>query len=139
MQSMNAIAHGIDMVDCDRFRHIVDRQAERFLRRVFTPVELEYCLGKKREIEHLAGRFAAKEAVLKLLGTGWTSGISWKDIEVRNAPSGRPHVQLTGRCKEIADEQGMGDIVISISHIGTHAIASAIGTASPTVQDGEPA
>ena len=132
---MNVIAHGIDMVDCRRFRLIIERQSERFLRRVFTPKELDYCLGKKRQVEHLAGRFAAKEAVLKLLGTGWTRGISWKDIEVRNAPSGQPHVQLTGRCRQIADEQGVSTILISISHIDTHAIASAIGTSGPPAQE----
>ena len=72
------------MVDCARLQESIDKHGERFLKRVFTPVELEYCLGKKREIEHLAGRFAAKEAVLKVLGTGWRNGINWTDIEVFN-------------------------------------------------------
>lgn len=115
------------MVDCSRLKEGIDRHGERFLQRVFTPVELEYCRGKKRELEHLAGRFAAKEAVLKVLGTGWRSGISWTDVEVRNDPSGQPRITLTGRCREIADQMGMSSVLISISHIGTHAIASAIG------------
>ena len=85
-------------------------------------------MGRKREIEHLAGRFAIKEAVLKVLGTGWQNGISWTDIEVVNNAAGKPSVALTGRCEEIAKERGIVDIDISISHIETHAIASAIGT-----------
>jgi holo-[acyl-carrier protein] synthase len=92
-------------------------------------VELEYCLGKKRQFEHLAGRFAAKEAVLKLLGTGWRSGINWTDIEVRNMESGQPRVHLTGKCRELADAMGLETILISISHIATHAIASAVASA----------
>jgi holo-[acyl-carrier protein] synthase len=119
------------MVDCARLREAVDRHGKRFLKRVFTPLELGYCLGKKRELEHLAGRFAAKEAVLKLLGTGWRSGIAWTDIEVRNAPSGQPSVRLTGRCREIADQLGLATILVSISHIETHAIASVIGSKEP--------
>ncbi|HDZ20039.1 MAG TPA: holo-[acyl-carrier-protein] synthase [Phycisphaerae bacterium] len=126
---MNDFSHGIDMVECARLLGSINRHGERFLQRVFTQAELDYCLGRKREIEHLAGRFAAKEAVLKVLGTGWTNGISWTDIEVLNESSGRPRVYLTGRCRQIADELGLTDIQISISHIATHAIASAIGVA----------
>ncbi|RPI62969.1 MAG: holo-[acyl-carrier-protein] synthase [Planctomycetaceae bacterium] len=126
---MKTIAHGVDLVDCKRLREAIDKHGQRFLTRVFTEAELAYCIGKKREIEHLAGRFAAKEAVLKVLGTGWRNGINWTDIEVRNAPSGQPSITLSGRCREIADEMGLAKILISISHVETHAIASAIGTA----------
>ncbi|MGC9454098.1 MAG: holo-ACP synthase [Phycisphaerae bacterium] len=125
---MSVHAHGVDMVECARLAEVLDRHGRRFLERVFTAAELDYCLGRKREIEHLAGRFAAKEAVLKLLGTGWQGGIRWTDIEVRNDPSGRPVVRLEGRCREIADERSLGEILISISHIRTHAIASAIAS-----------
>jgi len=93
---------------------------------------LAYCRGRKRELEHLAGRFAAKEAVLKVLGTGWTAGISWRDVEVRNERSGRPVVRLDGRCLQLSEEQGITEILISISHIETHAIASAIALGGPT-------
>lgn len=124
---MNIIAHGIDMVDCARLQKSIDEHGERFLHRVFTEFELGYCVGRKREIEHLAGRFAVKEAVLKVLGTGWRDGIAWTDIEVRNEPSGAPTVHLTGKCAEVADKLGLSKILISISHIDTHAIASAIG------------
>ena len=125
----NVVAHGIDMVDCARLAEVIGRHGERFLTRVFTATELAYCRGKKRQTEHLAGRFAAKEAVLKVLGTGWRKGISWRDIEVTNDPSGRPRVTLSGPCREAADRQGMGEVLISITHIPTHAVASAIGVA----------
>jgi len=118
------------MVECRRIEEALERHDRRFLERVFTPRELDYCMARKRRIEHLAGRFAAKEAVLKVLGTGWTTGINWTDIEIVNAPSGQPRATLTGRCREIADEIGLGEILVSISHIGTHAIASAIGTSA---------
>jgi len=126
---MHPMAHGIDLVECSRLAEVVQRHGERFLKRVFTPGELAYCRGRKREIEHLAGRFAAKEAVLKVLGTGWRGGIAWTDVEVANAPSGAPGVALSGRCREIADELGLSTILVSISHTATHAIASAIGCA----------
>ena len=125
---MNVLSHGVDMVDCKRLAAMIDRYGNRFLKRVFTRRELEYCQGKKRQIEHLAGRFAAKEAVLKVLGTGLRKGMSWTDIEVVNEPSGRPKVTLSGGCRRIADEKDIAQILISISHIETHAIASAIGT-----------
>ena len=126
---MNVLAHGIDLIECERVAHAIDRHGERFLRRVFTPGELAYCRGRKREIEHLAGRFAAKEAVLKVLGTGWRNGIAWTDIEVANDPYGKPDVSLTGRSREIADHLGLTKILISITHTETAAVASAIGCA----------
>ena len=127
-EAMKVIAHGIDMVECARLRQAIDRHGQRFLQRVFTAAELEYCLARKRHVEHLAGRFAAKEAVLKVLGTGWATGISWTDVEIRNESSGRPCVHLAGRCRQIADELGLADVLVSISHVGTHAIASAVGS-----------
>ncbi len=125
---MTIAAHGIDMVDCNRLGEMIDRYGNRFLNRVFTPVELEYCQGRKRRIEHLAGRFAAKEAVMKVLGTGLRRGVNWLDIEIVNEPSGQPKVTLAGRCREIADEKNLTEIIISISHITTHAIASAVAS-----------
>jgi holo-[acyl-carrier protein] synthase len=130
----NVVAHGVDMVACHRLEEAIDRHGQRFLGRVFTPLELDYCMGRKRRIEHLAGRFAAKEAVLKVLGTGWRDGICWTDIEVRNIPSGQPKIHLTGRCRELADQMGLAEILISISHIETHAIASAIGLSAATMR-----
>lgn len=125
---MRILAHGVDMVDCARLGELVERYGERFLKRVFTKVELKYCRGRKRETEHLAGRFAAKEAVLKVLGTGWRQGIKWTDIEVYNETSGQPRVRLSGKCRQLADEMKIHEIHISITHIATHAVASAIAS-----------
>lgn len=124
---MNVIAHGVDFVEIRRIAQMLHRHDERFLDRVYTSAEQAYCCGRKRQLEHLAGRFAAKEAVLKVLGTGWRNGIAWTEIEVRNAVSGEPRVNLSGRCAELAAERGIVRVLISISHTDTHAMASAIG------------
>ncbi|HET6428937.1 MAG TPA: holo-ACP synthase [Phycisphaerae bacterium] len=126
---MNVVAHGVDMVDCRRLGEAIRRHGDRFLQRIYTPAELAYCMGRKRELEHLAGRFAAKEAVLKVLGTGLVRGMKWTEIEILNEPSGQPRVTLAGRILATARGQGIGDVLISISHIDTHAIASAIALA----------
>lgn len=128
---MRVISHGIDLVECKRIKELAGRHRQRFLDRVFTAVEQEYCQKSgKREIEHLAGRFAVKEAVMKILGTGWQNGIAWSDIETRNGVSGKPTVSLSGKVKEIADDLGIEEISISITHAGGLAIASAIAIGS---------
>ena len=124
---MNTVAHGIDLVECTRLQTVIDRHGERFLNRIFTPGELDYCSDRKRRIEHLSARFAAKEAVMKVLGTGWTKGIRWTDIEVANTPAGRPEIMLTGKCGEIASQLGIDTVLISLTHTAEHAMASAIG------------
>ena len=122
------LGHGIDIVETARVKRLVDEHGQRFLDRVFTPAEQEYCSrSAKRYYEHLAGRFAAKEAVLKVLGTGWRGGIAWTDIEVVKDPSGQPKISLTGECARIARELGIARWHVSLSHIETHATASAIG------------
>jgi holo-[acyl-carrier protein] synthase len=125
---MPIVGHGIDIVETSRIRQMVAEHGQRFLDRCFTPLEQAYCSKSiKRHIEHLAGRFAAKEAVLKVLGTGWRGGIAWTDIEVRPELSGQPKIVLTGECLRIATRLGISRWHISISHIETHATASAIG------------
>ncbi|HXE51738.1 MAG TPA: holo-ACP synthase [Tepidisphaeraceae bacterium] len=125
---MPIVGHGIDIVETSRIRQLVEEHGQRFLDRCFTPLEQRYCdRNTKRRFEHLAGRFAAKEAVLKVLGTGWRGGIAWTDIEVRPEPSGQPKITLTGECLRIASELGISRWHVSISHIETHATASAIG------------
>ena len=125
---MPILGHGIDIVETARIRKLVETHGEHFLDRVFTPAEQRYCAASsKRYFEHLAGRFAAKEAVLKVLGTGWRGGIAWTDIEVVKEPSGQPRIVLTGECQRIAESIGIYRWHISISHIETHATASAIG------------
>ncbi len=125
---MPIVGHGIDIVETARIKQMVEEHGQRFLDRCFTPAEQAYCArSTKRYFEHLAGRFAAKEAVLKVLGTGWRGGIAWTDIDVVKELSGQPKVALTGECARIAAEQGIARWHLSISHIETHATASAIG------------
>lgn len=125
---MPILGHGIDIVETSRIRHLLEQHGQRFLDRCFTPLEQAYCArNPKRYVEHLAGRFAAKEAVLKVLGTGWRGGIAWTDIEILPEPSGQPRMTLTGECQRIAAELGISRWHLSISHIETHATASAIG------------
>jgi holo-[acyl-carrier protein] synthase len=125
---MPILGHGIDIVETARIKKLVDDHGQHFLDRVFTPLEQAYCAkNPKRYYEHLSGRFAAKEAVLKVLGTGWRGKIAWTDIEVRPEPSGQPKVGISGECARIARELGISRWHVSISHIETHATASAIG------------
>ena len=107
---------------------MIERHGELFIRRVYTDHEIGYCSTKKASTQHYAGRWAAKEAVLKALGTGWRRGISWRDIEVRLEPSGQPKVALSGRCAELADDMGIARWHVSLSHTPTSAIASVIAS-----------
>ena len=128
---MPILGHGIDIVETARIRQLVEAHGQRFLDRCFTAAEQAYCdNNSKRHFEHLAGRFAAKEAVLKVLGTGWRGGIQWTDIEVVREPSGQPRVVLSGEALKVAQAVGIHRWHISISHIETHATASAIGLAA---------
>jgi holo-[acyl-carrier protein] synthase len=125
---MSILGHGIDIVETARMKRMVEEHGQRFLDRVFTSAEQAYCSANpKRYYEHLAGRFAAKEAVLKVLGTGWRGGIAWTDVEVLKEPSGQPRIRLTGECLRIATDLGISSWHLSLSHIETHATASAIG------------
>jgi len=123
---MNALGIGTDIVETLRIAQMIERHGELFLGRVFTPHEIAYCSVRKAATQHYAGRWAAKEAVLKALGTGWAKGITWTDVEVRNEPGGQPRIVLGGGAREIADQLGIGDVLISISHCRTHATAFAI-------------
>ncbi|HRK30746.1 MAG TPA: holo-ACP synthase [Tepidisphaeraceae bacterium] len=123
------VGHGIDIVEIGRVKKLVETHGQHFLDRCFTPGEQAYCAARpKRYYEHLCGRFAAKEAILKALGTGWRKGIAWTDMEILNAPTGQPGVTLTGECAKLAAEMNINRWLVSISHIETHATASAIGT-----------
>ncbi len=126
---MEIIAHGIDLVDCPRIEQMIQRHGERFVKRVFTANEQAYAEKNKNEVEKLAGRFAAKEAVLKLVGTGWRGKIAWTDIEIINNDAGQPEVTLGGEVKKIADKLGIKQISISITHTANFAIASAVALA----------
>ena len=126
---MQIVAHGIDLVDCPRIEQMIARHDERFINRVFTETEQAYAEANRNKVEKLAGRFAAKEAVLKLMGTGWRGKIAWTDIEVKNNEMGQPEVTLTGQVKEIAEKLGIEHISISITHTANFAIASAVALA----------
>ena len=131
---MKIIAHGIDLVDCPRIEDMVKRHGQRFIDRVFTAAEQKYAQANRNQIEKLAARFAAKEAVLKLLGTGWRGKIAWTEIEIVNNSAGQPEVALAGEVKKIADELGIKHISVSITHTANFAIASAVAltkTAEP--------
>jgi holo-[acyl-carrier protein] synthase len=123
---MKMILHGIDLVDFPRIESMVARHGDRFLDRVFTKREQADAQAVHNRVEKLAGRFAAKEAVLKLLGTGWRGKIAWTDIEVTNNSSGQPEVRMGGEVKRIADEVGIKQIALSITHTANFAIASAV-------------
>ncbi len=114
---------------------------ERFRDRVFTPDEIAYCeASRKRAAEHFAARFAAKEAVLKALGTGWRDGIAWTDIEIRRDPAGIPSIRLSGEAAAIAAEHGIRAWLVSLTHTTTLAQASvlALGHATGPTSAGTP-
>ncbi len=123
---MAIIGTGVDIVETSRIADLMGNHPERFLERCFTSNEQQDSQSTKRQLEHLSARFAAKEAALKALGTGWSQGIGWTDIEVLKENSGKPVLNITGRAKEIADEMGITKWHLSMSHITTHAIATVI-------------
>lgn len=118
---------GTDIVEIKRIKNALIKSPHRFLARVFTPYEQEYCLKKREPALYLAGRFAAKEAVVKALGTGFSEGISWLDIEVRNDPSGKPAAFLSSHA---ASKTVHSTIHISISHCDHYATAFAVWSSS---------
>ena len=127
---MSVIAHGIDLVEISRIAEMLDAHGDRFTDRCFSEAEQIYAeAGGSRRAERYAARFACKEAVLKALGTGWSSGISWRDIEVLREPSGEPLLSLSGKCSELAQRLGVASWKVSISHTATTAVASVIAIA----------
>ncbi len=125
---MSIVGHGIDIVKVSRIARMLAEHGERFLERCFTPDERAYALRGPRAAEHLAARFAAKEAVLKALGTGWRNGIGWTDVEVVLEPSGRPTVRLWNVALETAQRLGIVRWSLSLSHTDELAAASAVGS-----------
>ncbi|BCV22726.1 holo-ACP synthase [Moorella sp. Hama-1] len=115
---------GIDIIEIERLERALARHP-RFLNRVFTPAEQAYCLARRRPGASLAARFAAKEAVMKALGTG-PGPCSWQDIEILREQGGRPQVILRGRARQLAREQGAGAITVSLSHCHAYAAAVAL-------------
>ena len=125
---MAILGHGIDLVDTPRIERLLGDHEQRFLDRVFTAGEQAYADGGgKMRVQRYAARFAAKEAVLKVLGTGWSGGIAWTDVEVVKEATGLPRVRLYGEAAQIADRLGITSWHISLSHLEGHALASVIG------------
>jgi holo-[acyl-carrier protein] synthase len=134
---MNIVGIGTDIVECVRIAQIIEKHGELFLERVFTPREMRYCQGRKNSTEHFAGRWAAKEAILKCLGTGWRKGICWTEIEVSNNFEGAPQVQLAGAAGEQASKLHVSDIWLTISHCRTYATAYALAVTGTTPRAGD--
>jgi holo-[acyl-carrier protein] synthase len=122
---------GVDIIEIERIENAVARHGNHFLEKLFTPAEIAYCNSRWRAAEHLAGRFAAKEAVLKALGTGIRWGSACKEIEVLRTASGEPGIKLAGRVAERARELGADRIHISLSHSARHAVAQAVAEKMP--------
>lgn len=115
---------GIDIAEVDRIEQLAEEH-EQFLTRVYTEPEINYCIRKRNKYQHFAARFAAKESVLKALGVGWSQEVKWTDIEVVNAPNGKPMVNTYGGVRRIMEQKGVKEILLSLSHTSHYAIASA--------------
>jgi len=123
---MTVIGIGVDLVECKRIQHSLDRFGDRFLNRVFTQGEIEYSNSMKFPARHLAARFAAKEAVSKAFGTGIGKAMGWRDIDVRKKSSGEPYLVLSGQADELAQARGMKSVLITLSHTDEHAMACVV-------------
>lgn len=128
---LSVIGIGTDIIECGRIKQMIEKHGDLFLAKVYTKDEVSYCQGRKASDQHYAGRWAAKEAVLKALGTGWAHGIQWTDVEVVNQQGGKPHVVLTGKAREFSDNMGIRTMMISISHCKDYAVAYATAVGVP--------
>jgi holo-[acyl-carrier protein] synthase len=117
---------GIDIAEVGRVKAAIERYGETFLRRVYTAKEREYCERFKNKYERYAGRFAAKEAAMKALGTGWSRGVRWVDVEVVREKGGRPTIQLAGEAGHVADSLHVKNISLSITHTADQAFAQVV-------------
>jgi len=117
---------GVDLAEVKRIREAIERHGERFIQRIYTPDEVAYVERKANRFERYAGRFAAKEAGMKAIGTGWKRGVRWQDFEVSNLPSGRPTLRLHGAAARIADKMGVKTISLSITHTAELGMAHVI-------------
>ena len=120
------VGTGIDIAEVPRIAEAISRFGDRFLLRVFTDGEIKYCDAKANRVERYAARFAAKEAGMKALGTGWNHGVRFRDIEVRRQPGGRPTIAFHGKAAEFATKLGAVNVALSLSHTAEQAIAQVI-------------
>lgn len=120
------VGTGIDIAEVPRVAQSIERFGDRFLRRIYTESEIRYCDSKANRVERYAARFAAKEAAMKALGTGWSRGVRWRDCEVTRLPGGRPTIVFHGKAGEVAARLGVKNAALSISHTSEQAIAQVI-------------
>jgi holo-[acyl-carrier protein] synthase len=120
------VGTGVDLAEVDRIRDAIGRFGDRFVGRIYTDGEIAYVERKANRFERYAARFAAKEAGMKALGTGWRRGVRWKDFEVVNLPSGRPTLLLHGAAEEIARDMGVTGIHLSLTHTTANGLAYVI-------------
>lgn len=124
--SLGIVGLGTDIIEVVRIGQMIEKHGETFLRRVYTEQEIAYCSRRKEYLQHYAGRWAAKEAAMKTLGTGWSRGVGWTDLEVCTEASGAPVLQVHGGAKEVMEQLEIVRILISISHCRAYATATAI-------------
>ncbi len=117
---------GVDIAEVARIQAAIERHGQTFLRRVYAPAEIEYCERYKNKYERYAGRFAAKEAAMKALGTGWSHGVRWVDVQVARQKGGRPAIVLSGEAAQVAERLGVKHIALSITHTAAQAFAQVI-------------
>ncbi|MBV9481795.1 MAG: holo-[acyl-carrier-protein] synthase [Acidobacteria bacterium] len=120
------VGTGIDVVEVPRVAAAIERFGDRFLERVFTEKEIHYCQSKANRVERFAARFAAKEAGMKALGTGWNHGVRWRDVEVERQPGGRPTLVFHGIAAQFAEKLGTHRAALSLTHTAAEAIAHVI-------------
>ncbi len=117
---------GLDLAEVGRIRAAIERHGRRFVERIYTPAEIAYAERKANRYERYAARFAAKEAGMKAIGTGWRRGVRWHDFEVLNLPSGRPTLRFHGVAAKVAEELGVRNTVLSLTHTADQGIAIVI-------------
>jgi holo-[acyl-carrier protein] synthase len=120
------VGTGIDIAEVPRVAEAIERFGQRFVGRVFTEAEIRYCESKANRVERYAARFAAKEAGMKALGTGWNHGVRWRDVEVQRQPGGRPTLAFHGKAAEFATKMGVTNIALSLTHTADQAMAQVI-------------
>ena len=120
------IGIGTDLIEVKRISDAINRHGERFLKRILTSLEIEYCSSRKASPLHYAGRVAAKEAAFKAMGKGWGGDISWNEIEIYNEPSGAPHLNFYGKALALVTEKKMSTAYVTITHIEEFAAAAVV-------------
>src|SRR3977135_2820542 len=129
---MSVLGVGVDLVECARIQHSLDRFGDKFLRRVFTDGEIEYSMSMKFPARHLAARFAGKEAVAKAFGTGIGKAMGWRNIDIQKKPSGEPFLVLSGPATELATRRGVTAALVTLSHPEHHAVACVLLEGTPS-------